>query len=163
MVGPTIQPRGLIYTTRLSPVIVGPTSSFQCTRICLFDMSPRLIDLDIPTTMETSGLRSPLTRAAPSRQTMQYVHIIRKGRIAVLMYIMWAPGDVPYCGRCMLVALVHNSSFAWRELGVHPTSQTCLAGTRSVVPPRRLARCGPSRSSSQRLARRGLDCGCART
>jgi hypothetical protein len=59
------------------------------------------------------------------------------------MYIMWAPGDVSYCGRCMLVALVHNSSFAWRELGRpsrlaellggyqvgRPTSQTCSMRT----------------------------------
>lgn len=130
-----VQHLGLIHMTRLSPVIVGPTSS---SRVCGFvhPVRCRHVTSDIPATVETLVLRSALTGATSSHQIEQRAQIIRKGRTVVLSTIAWAPSDMLCCGQRTLVTP------AYRLVSLHgcrverSTQPTCSAG---VGRPPRLA------------------------
>jgi hypothetical protein len=86
----------------------GPYIVLPCAQIRLFGMMPCHVAPDIPATMESSTLRSPLTETASSHQTVRYAQIIRKGCTVMATTITWAPGDVSCCGRRMLATLVQN-------------------------------------------------------
>jgi hypothetical protein len=94
----------------------GPFIVFLCTQILLLSMAPHTIASDILATVDNPVLRSPLTRASSSHQSMRYAYIIRMEHIV-------GPLSCGFLVMCPIVVDVyswlHNLSWPQRGPG-HP-------------------------------------------
>lgn len=141
VVGPTTQLRGSIYTMWLSPIVMGPTSSFRAHGFAHSVWCPVLSSRFRYCGNFDAEVSSDRGCFVPSNGVVCPYY--KKGRTIVLTTTTWAPGDVS-CRSMYACGTGLGLRFARQILG-WPLYFADLLGSDLVAPPRGFAQRVPGR------------------